>query len=94
MTSRPADLALKYSPIEKNQSAFLVPDGHDADSVPGPDGLPVPPASLLRGYADSAETYISSGEINARGMFKALADSRIEFAPGERILDFGWASPA
>ena len=49
----------------------------------------MPSSSLLRGYADSAETYISSGEINTRGMMKTLADSRIEIAPDARILDFG-----
>lgn len=81
--------ALKYSPIEKDQNAFLVPDGHDTDSPPGLDGLPIPPASLLQGYAESRESYISSGDINARGMLKALADSRIQLAAGGRILDFG-----
>ena len=81
--------ALKYFPIERDQNAFLIPDGQDADSELGSDGLPIPPPSLLRGYADSAENYIWAGEINTRGMLKVLADSSIELAVGTRILDFG-----
>jgi ubiquinone/menaquinone biosynthesis C-methylase UbiE len=81
--------ALKYFPIHQDQNAFVVPEGRDPDVAPGPDGLPMPPAALLEGYADSAENYLFGGELNARDMIGALATAGIELRLGDRILDFG-----
>jgi ubiquinone/menaquinone biosynthesis C-methylase UbiE len=81
--------ALKYFPVEPELSAFVVPDGRDPDVATGPDGLPMPPAALIDGYADSATNYLSAGEINARDMLNAVAAAGFELGPGSRILDFG-----
>ena len=81
--------ALKYIPLDQDENAFLVPEGHDHGLAIAADGLPLPPLALLQGYADSAEGYFMGGEANVRSMVDALRAAGFELTPGDHILDFG-----
>lgn len=53
------------------------------------EGMPIPPDSLLVGYADSADVYLSSGALHVGAMNEKLGASGYELASAKSILDLG-----
>ncbi|MEA5557590.1 class I SAM-dependent methyltransferase [Nodularia spumigena] len=64
----------------------------DLETTRARDGLPLPPRSLWRGYADSPARYLELAENHVRSMLSTLHGAAIAPAPGSRVLDFGCAA--
>ncbi len=80
--------ALKYVPNRQSSPSYA----HAAKPVQAAiasDGLPLPPAELIRGYADSEAVYLSSGALQVDRMLGLVGESGLDFTPTARLLDFG-----
>lgn len=63
-----------------------------AVTAPAPDGLPLPPQSLWRGYGQTGERYIELASAHADSMLRVLDAAGVPADPSPRVLDFGCAA--
>jgi ubiquinone/menaquinone biosynthesis C-methylase UbiE len=64
----------------------------DPGTIIALDGLPLPPRSLWRGYADTPARYLDLANAHVQSMLATLDSASVELAPGSRVLDFGCAA--
>lgn len=64
----------------------------DPDTVIAADGLPLPPRSLWRGYAETPARYLELASAHVQSMLAALESASASLTPGSHVLDFGCAA--
>lgn len=82
--------------VETSRLYFRSHPGEDAycikPSVPGGEGLRVPPEELWVGYGPDAQAYISGGRKDVTEMARIVEGSGIALMNNDRVLEFGCAA--
>lgn len=81
--------SLKYIPNERTASSWATPAAVTDPVRRDARGMPIPPDSLIVGYADSADVYLHSGAHHVRVMREKLQASGFAIESAKRILDLG-----